>query len=139
MSPPTSSTARSVVGEDHLHGLLRPLVHELVGLGRPRERDAVRDERPEEELAEQREGNLAAPPAVPTRREGGIELGDLRADETQASAMETRAQIEAHRFGAVPRAHDDGGLERGRVYREAEGARGPARLRDHLRTAAPPA
>src|SRR2546423_775224 len=50
-SPLTSSTAGSVVGEDHLHGLLRPLIDELVRLGRARERDAVGYERAEEELA----------------------------------------------------------------------------------------
>src|SRR6058998_1527213 len=99
-SPLTSSTAGSVVGEDHLHGLLRPLVHELVRLGRAREGDAMGDQRAEKELAEQRERDVEPPLTVPARRERGIELGDLRAHETKPTAMEARAEVKAHGLGA---------------------------------------
>src|SRR5678816_1667032 len=111
--PLTSSAAGSVVGEDHLHGVFRALVHELVRIRGTREGDAVRDERAEDELLQQREGGGQPPLAIPTRRKGRIDLRDLRADEAQSLSMEARAKVEAHRLGPVPRAHDDGCLERG--------------------------
>src|SRR5437867_11472852 len=94
------------------------------------------DQRAEKELAEQRERDVEPPLTVPARRERGIELGDLRAHETKPTAMEARAEVKAHGLGAVPGAHDDGALERGRVDRELKRVCVPTRLDDHVRAAA---
>src|SRR5690349_9668360 len=107
---PATTTSTLVVREEDLDDLIGPSIDERIGIGRAREREAVRDERQEIELGEEVERVVRAPRAVPAWRERRIHRPDLRADETQTRAMEATAKREHDRLGAIPRCDDDGRL-----------------------------
>src|SRR5918994_1590963 len=72
---------RMLVDQDHLDHLLGVLVDESVGLRRPLEGDAVRDEPLQAQPGEEAEGGLRPPGAVPPGAELRVYPPDLRRAE----------------------------------------------------------
>src|SRR5438067_3730005 len=112
----------SGVVEDHLDRLGASAVDECVRLRGFGERDAMRDELREGQLAEELRRQREPAFAVPPRRERRIDPPDLRADDADAAAVEAAAEVERHRLLAVPRADDDRAFGRDRIDRLLQGA-----------------